>query len=391
MNWNHIALAFLLASASLAQTGCGPAAAEANTAAPSAPPPPPTVTVAPAGSRSIAEVMELTGRVRPIDEVDVRARVNGHLEAVHFQNGALVKKGDLLFTLDARWYEATLAAAKANLEQARVRSDNAEREAKRAQQLVEKQAISAEEAESRAARVAEAKASLLSAQAAIAAAQLDLDYTQIRSPIDGRVDRTFVTPGNFVSGIPSASTLLTTIVSVDPVYVDADLDEVTLLRVRRSVEAGALPTDDKGRVQVDLGISDEEGFPHKGVVDSMGNRIDTATGSIPVRVLVANPDRRFVPGMFVRLRIPLGKATPTVLVSERAIGTDQSQKFVLIVGPDNVVAYRPVKLGPQVGNQRVIVDGLAAGESVIVNGLQRSRPGTPVTPQAEAPAPAAAR
>lgn len=389
MKWNHIAIASVLASAPWIAVGCGPASAESTSPAASAPPPPPTVTVAPVESRSIAETMELTGRVRPVDEVVVRARVNGHLEKVHFQNGALVKKGDPLFTLDARWYEATLAAAKATLEQARVRVDTADREAKRAQQLVAKQAISAEEAESRTSRLADAKASLLSAEAAVAAAQLDLDYTRIVSPIDGRVDRTLVTPGNFVSGIPSASTELTTIVSVDPVYVDADLDEVTLLRVRRAVEAGQLPTDDKGRVQIELGISDEEGFPHKGVIDSMGNRIDSATGSIPLRALVANPDKRFVPGMFVRVRIPLGAAKPTVLVSERAIGTDQSQKFVLIVGNDNLVAYRPIQLGPQVGNQRVVAKGLTAGERVIVNGLQRSRPGAPVTPETETAAPTA--
>jgi len=199
-----------------------------------------------------------------------------------------------------------------------------------------------------------------------------------------------VTPGNFVSGIPSASTELTTIVSVDPVYVDADLDEVTLLRVRRALDAKQLPVDDKGRVQIELGISDEEGFPHKGVIDSMGNRIDSGTGSIPLRALVANGDKRFVPGMFVRMRIPLDAAKPTVLVDTRAIGTDQSQKFVLIVGPNNVVAYRPVKLGPQVGHARVITEGLAPGEHVVVNGLQRARPGAPVNPQLESQAAPAA-
>lgn len=368
----------------LAAAGCGPASAESTTTtapAGASAPPPPTVRVAPAAEIPVADTIELTGRVRAVGDVEVRARVSGHLEKVHFENGALVKAGDLLVTLDPRWYQATLASAEAALAQGRVRVENAEREASRAEQLLAKQAISAEESEGRKARLAEAKAAVLSAEAAVTAARLDLEYTQVRAPIDGRVDRAFVTEGNFVSGIPSANTVLTTIVSVDPVYVDVDLDEVNLLRLQHALDARELPTDAKGRARVELGLSDDTGFPRIGHVESLGNRVDPATGSIRVRIVVENADKKLLPGMFVRVRLPLSKATPRVMIGERAIGTDQSQKFVLVVGADDVVGYRPVQIGAQVGNDRVITKGLSPGERVILDVLMmRAPPGAKVVP-----------
>lgn len=341
----------------------------------------PAVTVALVEAREIVEHAEFTGRVRAIDDVEVRARVSGHLQKVHFQNGALVRANDVLFTIDARWNEATLHAAEAQLAQARVQLENAEREARRATQLLQTQAISSEESESRTARLAESKAAVLAAEANATSARLDLEFTQVRAPIDGRVDRAFVTPGNFISG---PSTLLTTIVSVDPVYVDADVDETSLLTLRNLIAAQSLPLDDGGRVRVDVGLTDEEGFPTSGALESLGNRFDPNTGSIVLRAVVPNPDSHLVPGMYARLRVPMSAARKTVLISDRAIGTDQSQKFVLVLGADDTVEYRSVQLGPVIDGLRVIRSGLAAGEKIVVNGLQRVRPGSKVAPRTEA-------
>jgi RND family efflux transporter MFP subunit len=197
-----------------------------------------------------------------------------------------------------------------------------------------------------------------------------------------------VTPGNLVSGMPGNSTLLTTIVSVDPLYVYVDVDEGSLLALRQLMRANALPHDEEGRVRVDVGLADEPGFPRTGVVESLGNRLDAGTGSILMRVLLPNPDGALLPGLFARVRVPTTAQHPTMLVNQRAIGTDQSQKFVYVVGDKKVAERRTVTLGPVVDGKRVVRSGLEAGEHVIVNGLQRVRPGSPVTPELEKPEPA---
>jgi RND family efflux transporter MFP subunit len=346
-------------------------------------PPAPSVTVARVVEREISEYSEFTGRIEAVDDVEVRARVSGHLEAVHFQSGQLVKKGDVLFTIDPRWHKAALDASEAAVAEARVRLDNAEREAKRATELRESQAISAEEAETRTSRLAEAKAGVLAAQAARETSALDLEFTTVRAPVDGRVGRALVTPGNFVSGVPAANTVLTTIVSVDPVYVYADVDEGSLLVLDRLMSQHALPLDEKGRVRVEVGLSDEDGYPHAGLIESLGNRLDAGTGTILLRAIVSNPDGTLVPGLFARVRVPSSSVRKTPLVPEVAIGTDQSQKFVLVLGDDSTVQYRAVKLGPALDGQRMVRDGLHAGEEIVVNGLQRVRPGSKVTPERE--------
>ena len=366
----------------------GGAAAPVQSAAPSTPPAP-AVTVAPVEERSLCEYSEFTGRVVAIDDVELRARVSGHLDAVNFHAGQLVHKGDVLFTIDPRWHEATLASAKATVAQAQVRLDNAERESKRAGDLLKSQAISAEESESRTAKLAEARAAVLSAEATRKSAELDLDFTQVRAPIDGRVGRALVTPGNFVSGVPAASTLLTTIVSIDPVYVLADVDEGSLLTLRGLMQTKALPVDAEGRVKLEIGVSDETGYPHGGALESLENHLDAGTGSILLRAIVGNADQKLVPGLFARVRVPSSAIRLTPLVPERAINTDQSQKFVLVLGADNSVQYRPLKLGPAIDGQRMVRDGLRVGELIVVNGLQRVRPGMKVTPEREAPKPAA--
>jgi RND family efflux transporter MFP subunit len=349
--------------------------AQASQAAPA----PPTVTVALVEAREVMEHSDFTGRIEPVDDVELRARVSGHLEAVHFESGQLVERGDLLFTIDRRWNEAALAASEAAIAQARVRLENAELEMGRAEKLLSSRAISAEEAETRSSRLAEARAFVLATEAARDIAQLDLEYTQIKAPIAGRVSRPLVTPGNFVSGVAGANTVLATIVSVDPVLVYVDVDESSLLQLQRRLNEGVLPMDEHGHVLVEVGLSDDEGFPLAGVVESLGNRIDPGTGSILMRVQVPNPDGRLVPGLFARVRVPTSKPASTILISDRAIGTDQSQKFVLVLANDGTAQYRTVEVGPLHEGLRVIRSGLEVGESIVVNGLQRVRPGAPVT------------
>lgn len=367
-------LALLAGAALLGATACKP-----KIAAP--PPPPPKVTVAPVEQKELVEWDEFTGRTEAVETVEVRPRVSGHIQEVRFQSGQLVKKDDVLFVIDRRWHQAELDRAQAELERAKVRLQTAEREANRIAQLVAKNAISTEDAEARQSRYDEAKAGLLAAEAARNSAKLDLDFTEIRAPINGRVSRALITPGNYASGVAGAGTVLTTIVTIDPVYVYADVDEHSLLKfnalARARKDAGAT----EERVPVELQLADEDTFAHKGHIESMDNRLDAGTGSILLRAVFPNTDGRIVPGLFARIRIPLSERYAGLLIEERAIGTDQGQKFVLALTPTNTVEYRAVKLGPVVDGKRIVRSGLKAGEQIVVNGLQRARPGSPVTPE----------
>jgi len=349
-------------------------------------PPPPAVTVAPVEQREIVEWEELTGRTAPVEFVEVRPRVSGHLEEVRFESGQLVKKGDVLFTIDARWHQAEFDRREAEFIMARVRVENTQREAARNAQLLASRAVSKEEADARDARYQEARAGLLAAEAARNSAKLDLEFTQIRAPIDGRVSRALVTVGNYVSGVAGAANLLTTIVSVDPMYVYADMDENALLKFYALSQAGKLMTNSEGKVPVDLQLGDEASLARKGYIESLDNRLDPQSGSIVVRAVFSNPRGRVLPGLFTRLRIPASANTPVLLVDEGAIATDQAQKYVLTLTSTNTAAYRPVKLGPVIDGKRVVREGLQPGEKVIVNGLARVRPGLPVAPQDDSPA-----
>jgi RND family efflux transporter MFP subunit len=371
---NRILVTLLLGAGVLA--GCRPAPK-------ASPPPPPPVTVAPVERQTIVEQDEFTGRLEPIHSVEVRPRVSGYLQRVCFQSGQLVEKGDVLFVIDPRWHQAAFDQRQAQLEQAKVRLDNARREAERTTQLLTNRAISVEEADARRSRYQEAKAAWLAAQAALDSAKLDLEYTQVRAPIDGRVSRALLTEGNYVSGLAGGASLLTTIVSVDPVYAYADLDENSLLRFSALLQAGTLETNSEGKVPVEMELADETNFPHHGYIESLDNHIDADTGSILLRAVFPNPDGRLVPGLFARLRVPLSAKYPAVLVEERAIGTDQAQKFVLTLTRSNTVAYQAVTLGPEIGGKRVVRAGLDGGEEIVVNGLQRVRPGMAVAPQPE--------
>ncbi len=331
--------------------------------APAAPQSGPRVTVAAVEEQSIADYDEITGHVDATETVELRARVSGHLDSVHFQAGQIVKEGDILFTIDPRWYQAQFDLATA-------RAEVAGREAKRAQELLAATAISSEEAEARRARQAEA-------QAELATARLDLEHTAVRAPITGRIGRALITKGNLVSGSPGDATLLANIVSVGEAYVYADIDEATFLRFDRYARSHAEGAS-AGRVPVELELADEDGYPRHGFVESTDNRLNPETGSLTLRMVFPNTDEALVPGLFARVRVPIGAPQPTLLVSERAIGTDQSQKFVLVVGPDKVASYRTVKLGGTVEDKRVIRSGLRVGDRVIVDGLQHVRPGMAV-------------
>ena len=337
-----------------------------------APPPPqaPPVTVAAALSREITEFDEFTGRVAAVNQVEVRPRVSGFVTRAAFQEGAEVRRGDVLFEIDPRPYQEDAARAAAELERARTRLALSVSESERASRLVAVEAISREEAESRTSSRAEAEAGVRAAQAALGNARLNLEWTRVRAPISGRAGRAEITPGNLVQ---AGTSLLTTMVSMDPVYVYFDGDEQAYLR-STGLAGGAQ------RVPVLMGLANEEGHPHRGVMDFVDNRLDPATGTIRARAVFPNPDRRLTPGLFARLRLEGSRAYTATLVQDAAIGTDQDRKFVLVVGADGTAQYRGVTLGPIVDGLRVVRTGLKPGERIVINGLQRVRPGSKVQP-----------
>lgn len=340
---------------------------------------PPTVTVVPAATQELVETQELTGRVDPVESVEIRPRVSGYLMEIRFQSGQRVNKGDILFVIDKRPKQAALDRLTSDLERAKVKLEKAERDAVRATRLLASKGISKEEADEREWNVLDARAAIGSASAALETARLDLDFCEVRSPIDGRVSRALVTVGNNISGVDGFTTLMTTVVSVDPMYVYADVDEATLLRFRQLEREGKLPRNQNGKIAVELGLTGEEGFPHQGYIESFDNRVSADTGSILLRALIPNSDEHLVAGLFARLRVPVGERKPFILVNERAIVSDLGQKLVMTVTSSNTAAFRTVKLGGSVGMDRIIREGLEPGDLVIINGLQRVlQPGMPV-------------
>jgi RND family efflux transporter MFP subunit len=351
-----LGIAWLVVSVLL--NGCGRGAAQQQM-------PPPQVTVAAVEQKDIVEWSEFTGRVEPVESVDVRPRVSGYIQEIRFQSGQLVNKGDVLFVIDPRWNQAVF-------DQRQAEFDETKREADRTADLLANKAISVEEADARKARYEEAKALLDSAR-------LDLQYTEVRAPISGRVSRALLTDGNYVSGDAGSASLLTTVVSVNPVYVYADVDEDAYLKFDALIRAKKLGNDDGGQIPVEMELANESNFPHAGQIESFDNHLNSDMGSILLRAVFKNDDGNLVPGLFARIRIPLSDRHPAMLVDERAIGTDQSQKFVLVLTPTNTVAYQPVQLGPLVEGQRIVRSGLQPGDEIVVNGLERVRPGMPVS------------
>ena len=357
-----MAVLFATGSVVALLTGCSKSMAQQQ-------PPPPQVTVAPVEQKDIVEWSEFTGHSEPVDSVEIRPRVSGYIQEVRFQSGQLVKKGDVLFVIDPRWNQAVF-------DQRQAEYDQAKSEAGRIDRLLQNNAISTEEADARKARFAEAKAALDSAR-------LDLEYTEVKAPIDGRVSRALLTEGNYVSGNAGSASLLTTIVSVNPVYIYVDIDEASLLKFNELTSANKLDLTADGKVPVELQLADESNFPHKGSVESFDNQLDADTGSILMRAVFANDDGRIVPGLFARIRLPLSERHPALLVDDRAIGTDQANKFVLALSASNTVQYQAVELGPLIDGKRVVRSGLLPGEKIVVNGMARVRPGMPVTPEDE--------
>jgi RND family efflux transporter MFP subunit len=342
-------------------------------------PPPPQVTVAPAVSRVVADEDEFTGHFEAVNSVEVRPRVTGFVERVAFKEGAIVHQGDVLFTIDARPYEAELSRAEAVLEQARTRKQLADMELDRAQKLVSTQAISREELDARTSGRAESDAAIRAAEAAVRLGRLNLEWTVVRAPITGRVSRAEVTTGNLVQAGPPASTLLTTIVSLDPIYVYFDTDEQAYLKyMRAAADAGGARPVGK---PVYVGLTTETGFPHEGTLDFIDNQVDRAAGTIRVRAVVPNKSLIFAPGLFARVRLAGGERHAATLIEDRAIGTDQDRKFVLVLNDDNTLAYRPITIGSLVDGLRTVESGLKPGERVVVNGLMRVRPGMKVLAQ----------
>ena len=334
--------------------------------------PPAEVTVAPAIGKQVTDWDEFTGHFESVDAVDIRPRVSGFVQRVAFTEGAIVRRGDPLFYIDARPYQAEVDRAAAELERTRTRAQLAQGEQERAQRLVATQAISREELDSRTSGKAEGEAAVRAAAAALETAKLNLEWTVVRAPITGRVSRAAVTPGNLVQAGPPSATLLTTIVSLDPIYVYFDSDEQAYLKYVNSIRSRG------AELPVYIGLTNETGFPHKGKLDFVDNRLDAGAGTIRVRAVIQNPAQLFVPGLFARVRLVGTEQRPVTLIQDQAVGTDQDRKFVLVLKPDSSVEYRPVTLGRLVDGLRAVNSGLAPGENVVINGLLRVRPGMKV-------------
>jgi len=336
------------------------------------------VTVAAAISRKVTEFDEFTGRFEAVERVEVRPRVSGYISSVNFTDGNEVKKGDVLFVIDPRPYVAERDRARAQLAQARSQLALAKSERERANKLLGQHAISREEFDTRTAGDEEAQASVAAAQAALDAAELNVEFTRVTAPIAGRISRALVTSGNFVS---NGQTPLTTLVSLDPIYVTFDGDEQAYLRYGKPVRTSAHGGSGGTRSPVVVGLANESGYPHQGAMVFVDNALDAATGTIRSRALLDNHERLFTPGLFARIRLLDSAQHDAVLVNDSAIGTDQTVRYVLVVGAGNKVEYRPVQLGPVIDGLRVVQSGLAAGETIVVNGLQRVRPGAQVQAQ----------
>jgi RND family efflux transporter MFP subunit len=317
-----------------------------------------------------------------LDSVEVRARVWGYLERVNFKEGALVNKGDVLFEIDPRLYRADLERARGTVAQYEARVHRSERDYQRAKNLLARGAVGQEEYDRYEADYQEAVANLDVARANRDLAALNLGYTRIMAPVGGRVSRYIVTVGNLIqSGDQNGGTMLTTLVSVDPMYVYFDMDERTVLRVRQLIREGKASSAREAEWPVSLGLAIEEGFPHRGTINFEDNQVNPKTGTLRVRGVFRNKDEALSPGLFARVRVPIGRAHRALLVSDRAIETDQVQKVLYVVNEKNEVVARPVRLGALHHGLREITEGLNAGDRVIVNGLQQVRPGVAVEPK----------
>lgn len=339
-------------------------------------PPPPEVSVAQVLSKPVRAWDEFTGRVVAVETVELRPRVSGYVERVAYDEGQEVRKGDLLFLIDQRPYLAELARAEAGLAQARSEAELARSQDERSRTLAAANAVSQEEVDARRAALAQANAMVRAAEAAVTQARLNLQFTEVRAPIDGRAGRALVTAGNLAQ---ADATALTTLVSLDPVHVHFDADEQAYLRYNELARRGER---DGSRNPVRVGLANEDGYPHAGTVDFVDNQVDPATGTIRARAVVPNPDRVFTPGLFARVQIEGTGRFEALLIDEKAVLTDQDRKYVYVLGPGNTAVRKDVELGRSVDGLRVVTGGLTAEDRVIVNGVQKVFfAGMPVKPQ----------
>lgn len=342
-----------------------------------APPPPPEVIVAHPEERDVTTYLEFAARTEAVEAVAIRARVQGYLQSIHFQPASAVKKGDLLFVIEPDLYEARVARANADLASATAQAKAAEEQLEITRAIYDRKAGSRADLVARTQARDQARAAIAQAKAALVAAELDLQYTHIYSPIDGRIDRNYVDVGNLVAA--GEPTLLATVVRQDPIYAYYQASERELLEYRDRQRHAQTAMAAGETVPAALGLLTEEGFPHAGKIDYVSNRVDPSTGTIEIRGVFDNPDGMLIPGLFARLRIPYTQGR-SLLVPELAIGTDQGGRFVFVVGEDDVVEQRRITIGAQVDRERVVESGLSAAERIVVNGLQRARAGIKVAP-----------
>ena len=364
--WIPLALAIALVIGSWAVLGeHGQSHAESNSA-----PPAPSVTVAQTLVRTISDADEFTGRLQAVDTIQLRPRVSGYVDSVQFTEGALVKKGQLLFQIDPRPYQAEVDRLQANLGQARAELMLADANAQRAQKLLDQHAVSREEADRMSTAWQSAKGQVAADSAALETARLNREFTEIRAPIDGRVSNALITAGNLVT----PNDVLTSVVSVNPVYAYFDVDEHSYLKLDRlRREHGAAP-------QIAMALADETGFPHDGHIDFVDNQLSAASGTIRLRAVFDNTDASFTPGLYVHMQLRSESKQPRALIDDRAVGTDLGNKFVYVLDKDRKVDYRKITTGPLLDGLRVVTDGLSASDVVVVNGLQHVRPGMEVNP-----------
>lgn len=339
------------------------------------------VSVAPALQRDVVDWDEFTGRVEAVESVDIRPRVTGYIESVNFTEGSVVRKGDLLFVIDPRPYRAELTKAEAELTRAVARAELADSDVTRSEKLLAIKAVSQEEYDQRSNAAREAHASVAAARAAVEAARLNMEFTRVTAPISGRASKAAVTAGNLVNGGSGVAPLLTTIVSIDPIYVSFEGDEQVYLKYNELARRGERTSSRDAANPVQMGLANEDGYPHTGQMTFVDNQVDSRTGTIRARATFANKDGYFTPGLFARIKLLGHDKYSAVLVDDRAVGTDQNQKFVYVVDAKDTIVYRAVKIGRLTDGLRIVQEGLQPGENVVVNGLQRVRPGTVVSVQ----------
>ena len=343
-------------------------------------PPPPSVSVSEPLRRTVTEWDEFTGRFQAIDHVSIRPRVSGYLQSAHFHEGSMVKKGDLLFVIDPRPYEAAAEEAQGQLQTAQAQLTFATRDLERAVELGRTQAVSQQVIDQRRQALQSAEAAVIIAEGALKRAKLDVEFTQVVSPIDGRIGRKLMTEGNLVSGGDTSATVLTTVLSLDPIYFYFNIDEQTYLKNSRLRLADQPPTSQDNPNPVHVALPDDTDFPHEGHMNWIDNELDQGTGTLRGRALLRNPQLRFSPGQFGRVRLVGSGQYEALLLPDTAIGSDQSRKIVYVVGGDNRVEMREVKLGRLIDGLRVVREGVKPDDKVVVSGLQRVRAGAPVTP-----------